>query len=97
LKGRNPTAEEKRWMSKVAELGCIVCWNKFSFFSPAGIHHIEGKTKEGAHFKVLPLCPHHHQIGSYGVALHQGRVEWEKRYGTQAELLEQVGGILNDS
>jgi len=96
LKGRTPTAEEKRWMSKVADLCCIVCINEFGLESPAAIHHIIGKTKEGAHFQVLPLCPTHHQTGGYGVALHAGRAQWENQYGTQAELLEQVRELLNE-
>lgn len=95
MKGRAPTKAEKEWMSRVADLGCIVCLNELSIYSPAAIHHIEGRTKKDCHFKVLPLCPNHHQYGGYGVAFHAGRVEWEKRYGTQAELLEQVRGLLN--
>jgi len=90
MKGRTPTTVEQRFMSKVAELGCIVCRNKYKVFSPAAIHHIEGKTKIDAHFIILPLCPKHHQTGGYGIALHAGRAEWEKRYGTQAELHLQV-------
>ena len=96
MKGRTPTKSESTYMSKVAELGCIVCRNEFGLFSPAAIHHIEGRTKEGCHYKILPLCPNHHQYGGYGVALHAGRAEWEKRYGTQAELLKQVDRLLND-
>jgi hypothetical protein len=96
MKGRNPTAEESRWMSKVAELNCIVCANEFGLESPAAIHHIDGKTKEGAHFKVLPLCGAHHQTGGYGVALHCGRAEWERLHGTQAELLEQIRELLSE-
>ena len=42
----------------------------------------------------------HHQTGGYGVALHAGRAEWERRYGTQFELMEwikaEIGG-KNDS
>jgi len=96
MKGRTPTKAEKEWMNRISELGCIVCRNEFSIYSPACIHHIDGKTKEGTHFKTLPLCPGHHQHGGYGVALHAGRAEWEKKYGTQADLLKQVQGLIND-
>jgi hypothetical protein len=95
MKGRTPTKAEKEWMNRVADLGCIACLNQFSIYSPAAIHHIEGKTKEGAHFLTIGLCGAHHQTGGYGIALHSGRVEWENRHGTQAELLEQVRGLLN--
>ena len=88
LRGRSPTADEKRHMAAVAALGCCVCRREFGIYSPAGIHHTDGKTKPGAHKRVLPLCDKHHQTGGYGVAFHAGRVEWERRYGTQEELME---------
>jgi len=94
MKGRAPTAEERRHMAAVAELGCVVCRRQFGVYSPAAIHHTDGKTKPGAHMRVLPLCGAHHQTGGYGVALHAGRVEWERLYGTQDELIEWTNGRL---
>jgi len=94
VKGRTPTAAEKRWMSAIAQLPCIVCTNERLGATPPAIHHINGKTKPDAHFQTIPICPIHHQTGGYGVALHAGRAEWEKRYGTQDELLRQVQGII---
>ena len=82
-------------MARVAALGCVVCWREWQVMSPAAIHHTDGKTKPGAHLQVLPLCAQHHQHGGYGVALHAGRAEWERRYGTQAELLQWVNERLN--
>lgn len=90
LKGRKPTASEQKHLDAVADLGCCVCRRELGVYSPAAIHHTAGKTKPGAHFLVLPLCGAHHQTGGYGVALHAGRVEWERRHGTQAELLRYV-------
>jgi hypothetical protein len=43
---------------------------------------------------AIPLCPNHHQNGGYGVALHAGQREWEKRYGSEEALLEQVKELL---
>jgi len=97
MKGRAPTKEEKEWMSKVADLGCIACLNELSIYSPCAIHHIDGKTKKGAHFKIIGLCGAHHQTGGYGVAIHAGRVEWERIHGSQQKLLEQTEELLNDN
>lgn len=48
LKGKAPNKEEKAWMDAIATMGCIVCWDQFDTFSPAEVHHIDGKTKPGA-------------------------------------------------
>ena len=95
MKGRKPTAAEQRHLSAVAELGCCVCRRELGVFSPAAIHHTTGKTKPGAHMLVLPLCGAHHQTGGRGIALHAGRVEWERLHGTQAELLAWVAERIN--
>ena len=85
-------------LDKVAEIGCIVCLNQGKK-SPATIHHLTGikyrsTGKKASDEHVIPLCPMHHQHGGYGVALHAGVKEWERRYGTQEDLLNQVIGIL---
>jgi len=100
VKGRNPTAKEKKHMDKVSQLGCIVCKNQGNDFVPCDIHHIEGKTKESAHFNVLPLCYRHHREGTFNglwVSRHPWKKEFERRYGTELELLEQVKEILNET
>jgi hypothetical protein len=97
MKGRNPTADEKRHMAKVAALGCIVCWNENGVNTPAAIHHIDGKTKKGSHFKVLPLCFEHHQGGcgeGRFISRHPWKKRFEKAYGTEQELLEQVNRLV---
>jgi len=55
-----PTAEERRHISKVRQLGCLVCGR------PATIHHVTGYAdKMGraprSHTRIVPLCPLHHQ------------------------------------
>lgn len=96
MKGRKPTSVEQRHMTAVADLGCVVCRRELGVYSQAAIHHTAGKTKAGAHMLVLPLCGAHHQTGGYGIALHAGRVEWERLHGTQAELLAWVAERVND-
>jgi len=95
MKGRTPNKEEKAWLDAICQIGCCVCRNEFQLFSPACPHHIDGKTKLGAHFLTIPLCGQHHQTGGPGVAFHAtGKKVWE------AKLLEQckklINGELND-
>ena len=95
MKGRNPTKAERDHMAAVAALGCIVCYLFHDVHTPASIHHIDGKTKEGAHFKVIPLCHLHHNAkvdcDKY-TSRHDYKKRFEKRYGTEEELMK----ITND-
>ena len=96
MKSRNPTAEEKRWMSSISQIGCIVCLLEHEVYSPAMIHHIDGKVKPGAHFKTLPLCFNHHQSGKdceEYTSRHPYKARFEARYGAELELLEKVKGM----
>ena len=98
MKGRAPTKEEKKWLDAVCEIGCIVCINEHNVYSPAVPHHLDGKTKPGAHFATIPLCGRHHQTGGCGgncVARHQNKFQFEKMYGNEAELLEQTRRMVN--
>lgn len=74
LIGRTPTADEKRKADKLGALPCICCSllvhkklihavpenNSQSNF--VSLHHIDGRTKELAHYKQLPLCGYHHDV-----------------------------------
>jgi hypothetical protein len=110
MKGRNPTADEKRHMTAVNSIGCIACLN-MGYETPPDytlIHHIDGKTKPKAHFKVLPLCDNHHsryqKTGLHyndnhhsryqKTGLHYNLTRWELEHGTEDELLAQVESML---
>lgn len=93
MKGRTPNKREREWMNKIGNFGCIVCYNNGIGDTPVSIHHIDGRTKKGAHYLTIPLCGLHHQ-GEYGIGIHSGRAEWERRYGTQMELLSQCYKLL---
>jgi len=92
------TKAEKEYMSRVASIGCIVCLNNGFPDTPCCLHHIRtgyGRGQRASHYEVLPLCAIHHQYGGHGeVAYHQSPTEFEARYGTELELLEQVRNIL---
>ncbi len=97
MKGRTPTAKEKRYMTAIVELGCCVCANTFDVYSPATIHHCDGKTKPGAHFKSIALCASHHQVASdsgewatrHGPGRNAGKSMFEAAYGSEADLIAQ--------
>ena len=99
MKGRSPTKKEREWMDKIVQIGCIVCREHLHCYSPAEVHHIDGKTKPEAHFNTLPLCYNHHREGANNdayVSRHPFRKEFEKRYGKQSDLLKRVQEIIND-
>lgn len=89
---------EREHMGRVAALCCIVCRNENLGDTPAGIHHIRAGQghKRASDYDTLPLCPCHHQDGdgtaTYAgeIAYHHSPEEFERRYGTELELLEQV-------
>jgi hypothetical protein len=95
MKGRTPTQAEAAWMSKVARLGCIVC-RRLGISQPeVSIHHIDGRTKPGAHFLTIPLCARHHQLGGDGfIPVHPWKRRFEDAYGTQSELLEECSRLV---
>ena len=85
-------------LAKVAALGCVVCRNEGLGDSPAHAHHINchAMARKASDFETIPLCHPHHQAAD-GTATFQGHIavhrsleEFERRYGTERELLEQV-------
>ena len=112
LKGRNPTALEKVLANKIGDIGCICCLNKKWYTSDmaeqestkfVSLHHVEGRTKEWAHAKVLPLCAHHHDTPAPSHApeeltpIHRGnKKEWVELNGTEDELLKQVYEMIDE-
>ena len=80
-------------MERVASLGCVVCRNEGLGDTPAAVHHLLKSGKRIGHRHTIPLCYHHHQSGhndALAVSVHPWEQEFERRYGTQAALLEQV-------
>lgn len=97
MKGRTPTSGEKMYMNAIVELGCIVCRKSFGVYSPATIHHCDGKTKPDAHYRSIALCPRHHQVASdsgewatrHGPGRNTGKTMFEAAYGSEQVLIEQ--------
>ena len=77
--------QDKLHFSKVSELGCMICG------SPAEIHHVGTYMGGGRdNKKVIPLCPIHHRNGGYGVAIHAGKKEFERLYGSEQDMLDET-------
>lgn len=86
-------------MDEVAQLGCIAC-HKIGVIQPeVSLHHIDGRTKEGAHFKTIPLCYLHHQGGDARglfVSVHPWKRRFEECFGTQEELLAECQRMVEE-
>ena len=101
--GRTPTKKEKAWMNSVSQCGCIVCiifHNKSLYEVECSPHHIDGKTKPGAHLRTIGLCQWHHQTppapgDTRWVSRHgNGRAAFEARYATEDDLLKMQASII---
>ncbi|EDQ7095032.1 recombinase, partial [Salmonella enterica subsp. arizonae] len=64
LKGRTPTAEEKRIANALGSLPCIACYIHGVINHVVSLHHIDGRTAPDCHKKQLPLCNWHHQYAA---------------------------------
>ncbi len=88
---------EAQYLSKVADIGCIICYRAGYPGTPAEIHHIRGlglgMGVRNSHYQTIPLCPEHHRgnTGYHGM----GRKAFERKYEvTEAELQQQVESLL---
>jgi hypothetical protein len=93
------TKDEKKYLSKIADLGCIICRRLGYMGTPCEIHHVRGiglgMGVRSSHYQTIGLCPSHHRgnIGYHGL----GRKAFERRYDvTERELLEQTQELLNE-
>ena len=99
MKGRSTTQAQKKFHSLLADVvGCIACRKEGGFTDYVSIHHIDGRTKPMAHWKVLPLCgPHHQDMGINGfIPVHPYKARFEAAYGKQENLLHDCVRILVD-
>jgi len=100
MKGRTPTADERRRMDAIAAIGCIACKHDGIDNPHVSLHHIDGRTKPGAHLMVLPLCaPHHQQDDTDPLqrpSVHGRKATFTARYGTEMELLAECMELIGD-
>lgn len=93
MKGRSLTnADRVLHFDLATYVGCIACSKDGRFNDYVSIHHIDGRTKKGAHQNVLPLCAGHHQQGTGApglIAVHPYKAQFEEMYGKQEDLLAE--------
>jgi len=86
LVAKKPSKEIQKEYEEAIKFGCIVCFKHYGVYTQPCIHHITGAGISLKNRDILPLCHTHHQ-GKEGIH-HLGTFTWEKKYGTQRELLE---------
>ena len=90
--------DEKRWLDAICRLGCVVCLVEGLGKSPAEPHHLLLKSgRRMGHMFTIPLCPLHHRSGRNDekcVSRHPYRDQFERRYGTEASLLERTRELV---
>ena len=96
-KSKHINKADRERFNKLSELGFIVCRNLGYGYSPPEVHHLLtgcGMGQRATNDRTIPLCPNHHRCGGHGIAIHAGQREFEKRYGTETELLDQTNELL---
>ena len=89
------TKAEKAHWDKIIAFGCIACHLDGIKNTYVSIHHCDGRTKEGAHMKVIALCFLHHQGGTVELpSIHPWKKRFEAKYGTQQELIELTNRLV---
>ena len=86
---KTPTKAEREWMKRITDYGCCACRKHGIEDVPASVHHIISGNRRMGHLFTLPLCYSHHQGGGLGgiPSVHQAKRTFEKKYGTELELL----------
>ena len=104
---KNLTAAEKELYARIVQLGCYVgvhypevnAGKKKACGGYVNIHHAMILGEMRSNKKVIPLCTNHHVAWTplpFGHAIHKGTKSFEKKYGTQQEMLQWVAEQLGD-
>ena len=92
---------EHKHLERIKSMGCVVCRNLGYITLRDAVeceaHHLTSGGRRMGHYYCIPLCHLHHR--SYIddeklVSRHPWKKEFEKRYGTELELLEQTNKEL---
>ena len=94
LEEMNKVEERFYWLR---EIGCIVCRKYYGVYTPPEIHHIDGQSKKGAHFRTIPLCHRHHRNKCNNdryVSRADGKKVFNRMYCTEGQLLREVDQLI---
>lgn len=98
MKGKTPSKAAKQLWSKLANIGCIACLKDGNHNALVSIHHIAGRTRQGVHHRVLPLCGQHHQHDDTDplrrIGVHPYKARFEAKYGKQSDLLAECMELI---
>ncbi|NIE72768.1 recombinase [Pantoea sp. Acro-807] len=109
LKGRTPTAAERVVMDALGKLPCIACLQHGKESPRISLHHIDGRTKPGAHLLQIPLCVYHHQHAApenvraefpWLVPVHAdgitgGKAEFTRHNGSEMQLMAKAYSLAS--
>ena len=87
---KRPNKVERERLKTIGEMPCYACFIDGKENS-SEVHHIRKHTGMGlrpSHFDTIPLCSGHHRTNK--ISVHLGKKEFERRYGTEQEILEKV-------
>ena len=95
MKKKSKTKDEKNWLNKISNFGCVVCKKHYEIDDapPANCHHIrsgQGLSQKNSHYMVLPLCWEHHQ-GQDG--FHHAPKTWQERPTLRQRPNERDGDV----
>jgi len=85
--------KNKKHLGIIALMPCVACMKERAARSTRlEIHHKTGcgLGKKASDLLTIPLCNFHHQSGGRGLAVHLGVDLWEKKFGTQQDLILQI-------
>jgi hypothetical protein len=97
-----PTAEEQKWLDKVAQMGCVVCRLSYGAFVPNEIQHLTSGGRRKGHMHTIPLCEWHHRgvakngmtpeymTSIMGPSFAHSRKDFETTFGSEEYLLEET-------
>lgn len=92
------TRAEREWMDSICQIGCIACRIMGIAGTPGVPHHLLSGGRRIGHLATICLCdPGHHQYpqaGSKKIARHPTKAQFERAYGTEAELLEMTRELV---